>query len=51
MYRERTSWIEIHDEQFMKKPMPRKKPWPRGAKNIYVLFLQKIKSNIHIIFG
>jgi len=38
MCREETSsiWIEIDDTQI------RKKQWPRGAKDIYILFLQKI---------
>jgi len=33
--REERSWIEIHDAQI------KKKQWPRGAKDIYILFLQK----------
>jgi len=38
MCREETSctWIEIDDIQIGKKQ------WPRGAKDIYILFLQKI---------
>jgi len=38
MCRKETSsiWIEINDTQI------RKKQWPRGAKDIYILFLQKI---------
>jgi len=38
MCREETSsiWIEINDTQIGKKQ------WPRGAKDIYILFLQKI---------
>jgi len=35
MCREQRSWIEIHDAQI------KKKQWPRGAKDIYILFLQK----------
>jgi len=35
MCREGRSWIEIDDAQI------KKKQWPKGAKNIYILFLQK----------
>jgi len=35
MCREDRSWIEIHDAQIKKKQCP------KGAKDIYILFLQK----------
>jgi len=44
MCREETSstWIEIDDIQV------RKKQWPRGAKDIYILFLQKtVTKNVY----
>ncbi|KYQ49207.1 hypothetical protein ALC60_11732 [Trachymyrmex zeteki] len=41
MCREGTSWIETDDVQVIKKQ------WPRGAKDISILFLQKnITKNI-----
>jgi len=44
MCREETSrtWIEIDDIQI------RKKQWPKGAKDIYILFLQKtVTKNVY----
>jgi len=42
MCREDRSWIEIDDAQI------KKKQWPRGAKDIYILFLQKsFNKNIY----
>ncbi|KYN21163.1 hypothetical protein ALC57_06469 [Trachymyrmex cornetzi] len=38
MCREGSSWIEADDTQVTKKQ------WPRGAKNIYILFLQKVDN-------
>jgi len=42
MCREGTSniWIEANDAQV------KKKQWPRGAKDVYLLFLQKIAKLI-----
>ncbi|KYQ46785.1 hypothetical protein ALC60_14205 [Trachymyrmex zeteki] len=41
MCREGTSWMEINDAQVIKKQ------WPRGAKDISILFLQKnVTKNI-----
>jgi len=38
MCREKTSniWIEVNDAKV------KKKQWPRGAKNVHLLFLQKM---------
>jgi len=42
MCREDRSWIEIDDAQI------KKKQWPRDAKDIYILFLQKsFSKNIY----
>jgi len=42
MCREENSWIEVDDAQ------NKKKQWSNGAKNIYILFLQKSLYKIYI---
>ena len=33
-----SNWIEVDDVQVIKKQ------WPRGAKDIYILFLEKVDN-------